>query len=109
MVKRVVVTGLKARGYVDGRYVGEEKKEPNAREDVLRGRKRRGKSVGVGAGAGVGKRGAKRGQTASAANDNFGNTVGGKRGRRGKSAAHVPRGAGTGVEPGNSIGQSPPP
>lgn len=47
MVKRIVVTGLKARGYVDGRYVGEEKKEPNARgEDVLRGRTRRGKSGG---------------------------------------------------------------
>ena len=112
MVKRVVVTGLKARGYVDGRYVGEEKKEPNAREDVLRGRKRRGKSggMGAGAGAGAGKRGGKRGPTANlagGANDNFGNTVGGKRGRRGKSPSHVPRGAvASGVEPGNSIGQS---
>ena len=109
MVKRVVVTGLKARGYVDGRYVGEEKKEPNAREDVLRGRKRRGKSggIGVGAGAGAGKRGGKRGPTANmagGASDNFGNTVGGKRGRRGKSASQVLRGAG--VEPGNSIGQA---
>lgn len=26
MIKRIVVTGLKARGYVDGRYVGEDKK-----------------------------------------------------------------------------------
>ena len=92
MVKRVVVTGLKARGYVDGRYVGEEKKEPNSgREDVLRGRStRRGKSGGpMGAGAGAGKRGKKRGaaqgQGGAVGADNFGNTIAGKRGRRGKS------------------------
>ena len=117
MVKRVVVTGLKARGYVDGRYVGEEKKEPNAREDVLRGRKRRGKSggsmgLGQGQGIGIGKRGGKRGssQAGSGANDNIGNTVGGKRGRRGKPPGGGARGtavAGTGgVEPGNSIGHA---
>ena len=115
MVKRVVVTGLKARGYVDGRYVGEEKKEPNAREDVLRGRKRRGKSGGsLGQGLGVGKRGGKRGpsQAGSGANDNIGNTVGGKRGRRGKPPGGGARGATVagigsgigGVEAGNSIG-----
>ncbi len=95
MVKRIVVTGLKARGYVDGRYVGEEKKEPNARgEDVLRGRTRRGKSGGpMGAGAGVGKRGKKRGpaQGGAVGGDNFGNTIAGKRGRRGKSQGRGPK------------------
>ncbi|MEP7154984.1 MAG: pseudouridine synthase [Betaproteobacteria bacterium] len=84
MIKRIVVTGLKARGYVDGRYVGEEKKEAGAgREDVLRGRKRRGKAAGPGTGAGAG-RGKKRG-TGQAGADNFGNTTATKRGRRGKA------------------------
>ena len=119
MVKRVVVTGLKARGYVDGRYVGEEKKEPNsAREEAVRGRKRRGKSggpMGPGAGPGSGRRGKKRGpaQGAATSSDNFGNTVGGKRGRRGKSQG---RGANDGqalagntAGDGNSIGQPPAP
>ena len=110
MVKRVVVTGLKARGYVDGRYVGEEKKEPNAREDVLRGRKRRGKTgASMGPGAG-GKRGGKRGQGHALAgaigNDNIGNTVGGKRGRRGKAPGARGSAITGGAEPGNSIGQS---
>ena len=110
MVKRVVVTGLKARGYVDGRYVGEEKKEPNAREDVLRGRKRRGKSgASMGPGAG-GKRGGKRGQghalAGAVGNDNIGNTVGGKRGRRGKAPGARGSAIAGGAEPGNSIGQS---
>ena len=110
MVKRVVVTGLKARGYVDGRYVGEEKKEPNAREDVLRGRKRRGKTgASMGPGAG-GKRGGKRGQghalAGAVGNDNIGNTVGGKRGRRGKAPGARGSAIAGGAEPGNSIGQS---
>ncbi len=100
MVKRVIVTGLKARGYVDGRYVGEEKKEASSsREEAVRGRKRRGKSGGMsasaGVGAGAGRRGKKRGtaqghaqghlQGGMAGGDNIGNTLGGKRGRRGKS------------------------
>ena len=114
MVKRVVVTGLKARGYVDGRYVGEEKKEPNSsREDVLRGRTRRGKSGGpMGAGAGAGKRGKKRGpaQGGAVSGDNFGNTIAGKRGRRGKSQG---RGAKVGQaiagDIGNTAGQPPAP
>ncbi len=105
MIKRVVVTGLKARGYVDGRYVGEEKKEPNsARDDVLGGRKRRGKA-GPGAGAGRGKK--RGGAQAGAGADNFGNTVGNKRGRRGKSQG---RGAKDGQVPaGNGLGQPPSP
>lgn len=84
MIKRIVVTGLKARGYVDGRYVGEEKKDPGAArsEDIL-GRKRRGKA-GAGPGAGKG-RGKKRGAAQSGQlADNLGNTIGGKGGRRGK-------------------------
>ena len=123
MVKRVVVTGLKARGYVDGRYVGEEKKEPNSsREEAVRGRKRRGKSggpMGTGAGVGAGRRGKKRGpaqgqtQGGVVSGDNFGNTVGGKRGRRGKSPGRgakegqVIAGNVDGV--GNSTGQPPSP
>ena len=119
MIKRVVVTGLKARGYVDGRYVGEEKKEPNSsREEAVRGRKRRGKSggpMGTGAGAGTGRRGKKLGQPQGgvAGGDNFGNTIGGKRGRRGKSqvrGAKDPQAiAGDVVGIGNSTGQAPSP
>ena len=112
MIKRVVVTGLKARGYVDGRYVGEEKKEPNSsRDETPRGRKRRGKAGPAGAGAGRGKkRGAGIAQAGAGA-DNFGNTTGNKRGRRGKSQG---RGAkdgqvmpGSAVGLGNSAGQPP--
>jgi 23S rRNA pseudouridine2605 synthase len=91
MIKRIVVTGLKARGYVDGRYVGEEKKEAGAGRDDDRGRgKRRGKAgVGFGAGAGAPKgRGKKRGAVQAGQGgqfaDNLGNTTGAKRGRRGK-------------------------
>jgi 23S rRNA pseudouridine2605 synthase len=87
MIKRVVVTtGLKARGYVDGRYVGEDKKDPGSeRTDVLgRSTKRRGKA-GAGAGAGAKGRGKKRGTNAGGQPaDNLGNTLGGKRGRRGQ-------------------------
>ena len=118
MVKRVVVTGLKARGYVDGRYVGEEKKEPNsAREEAVRGRKRRGKSGGpMGAGAGAGRRGKKHGPAQGhvpggvVGSDNFGNTVGGKRGRRGKSQGRAKEGQAIAVNVdavGNSSGQPP--
>ena len=121
MVKRIVVTGLKARGYVDGRYVGEEKKEPNSsREEAVRGRKRRGPSagpMGAGAGLGAGRRGKKRGpalgqaQGGVVSGDNFGNTIAGKRGRRGKSQGRVakdPQAILSGVGgPGNSSSQPP--
>jgi 23S rRNA pseudouridine2605 synthase len=95
MIKRVVVTtGLKARGYVDGRYVGEDKKDPE-RTDVLGRGKRRGKS-GAGTGTGAGKgRGKKRGAGAGQA-DNIGNTVGGKRGRRGQQGKGQGQGQGQG-------------
>lgn len=93
MIKRVVVTtGLKARGYVDGRYVGEERRE-TSRADEERARKRRGKA---GPAAGRGK---KRGATGGMA-DNIGNTTGGKR-RRGKPQ-------GQGIEPGNALGNAAP-
>lgn len=95
MIKRIVVTtGLKARGYVDGRYVGEDKKDPE-RTDVLGRGKRRGKA-GAGAGTGAGKgRGKKRGAGAGQA-DNIGNTVGGKRGRRGQQGKGQAQGQGQG-------------
>ncbi len=98
MIKRIVVTtGLKARGYVDGRYVGEEKKEGGARDDP-RDRKRRGKPGPVAKGRGK-KRG---GALAGAGGDNFGNTTGGKRGKRGKSRTGAPDAIGA-VTPGNRI------
>ena len=56
MIKRIVVTGLKARGYVDGRYVGEEKKESAGGRDDPRGGKRRGKAdAGKGQSKGQGR------------------------------------------------------
>lgn len=104
MIKRVVVTaGLKARGYVDGRYVGEEKRD-NERTDVLgRGSKRRGKA-GASTGAGGKGRGKKRGANAvGLPADNLGNTVGGKRGRRGQGQGQgLGRGQG---QPGQRQGQ----
>jgi hypothetical protein len=111
MIKRIVVTGLKARGYVDGRYVGEDKKEgARERTDVLGTPKRRGKA-GAGAGTGVGKgRGKKRGVGAGGLPaDNLGNATAGKRGKRGKTPGRGPalggQAAGAGV--GNTFGQPP--
>ena len=80
MVKRVVV-GVAARGYVDGRYLGEEK-ETNRGGDE-RGRARRGKAGGGGLPGGGKRRGA------SLDADNIGNSIGGKRrrGGQGKSPA----------------------
>lgn len=99
MIKRVVVTtGLKARGYVDGRYVGEEKKD--ARDDPRGARKVRGK-----AGAGGKGRGKKRG---AGVGDNFGNTVNanGKKRRpqgKGRGAHAAPLGAGNDLTPGAAV------
>jgi 23S rRNA pseudouridine2605 synthase len=78
MVKRVVV-GVTARGYVDGRYIGEEKEEKRGGDD--RGRARRGKAGGGPAG------GKRRGAGSDA--DNIGNTVGGKRRRGGQGKAQA--------------------
>ena len=75
MVKRVVV-GVTARGYVDGRYIGEEKEAGRGSDD--RGRARRGKAS---AGAG----GKRRGTGTDA--DNVGNTIAGKRRRGGQGKA----------------------
>ncbi len=79
MVKRIVV-GVTARGYVDGRYIGEEKEEKRGGDD--RGRTRRGKAGGGPAG------GKRRGAGSDA--DNIGNTVGGKRRRGGQGKAQTP-------------------
>ena len=79
MVKRVVV-GVTARGYVDGRYIGEEKDNNRGGDD--RGRPRRGKA---GAGPAGGKRRAAGGDA-----DNLGNTIGGKRRRSGQGKAQIP-------------------
>lgn len=87
MVKRVVV-GVTARGYVDGRYIGEEKEANRGGDDRDRGRTRRGKPGG-------GPAGKRRGEGADA--DNVGNTIGGKRRRGGQGkvqAAGQPRGQG---------------
>lgn len=78
MVKRVVV-GVTARGYVDGRYIGEEKEANRGSED--RGRARRGKG-------GIGSAGGKR-RGAGADADNVGNTIGGKRRRGGQGKAQT--------------------
>jgi len=109
MIKRIVVTGLKARGYVDGRYVGEDKKEgARERTDVLGTPKRRGKA---GAGTGVGKgRGKKRGVGAGGLPaDNLGNATAGKRGKRGKTPGrgHALGGQAAGAGAGNTFGQPP--
>jgi 23S rRNA pseudouridine2605 synthase len=88
VIKKVIVTtGLKARGYVDGRYVGEEKPESRRGDRTEFGKKKRGKPA-----AGAKKRGRKQG--GSLAGDNIGNqlpgaaatpgTPGAKRGRRGR-------------------------
>lgn len=125
MIKRVVISAP-ARGYVDGRFIGEEK-EP--RDGAAGGRGRRGKSnanadsilgsvPGIGKGRGAGKgtgtgrtggrgkpRGAQGGATGGAGvADNIGNTTAKRRGRTGQ-----PRGVGHtggGVE-GGSVGQAP--
>ncbi len=83
MVKRVVV-GVAARGYVDGRYLGEEKETNRGAEDRDRSRARRGKAGGGGL-PGGGKR---RGANVDA--DNVGNSIGGKRRRGGQSKAQTP-------------------
>ena len=100
MVKRVVV-GVTARGYVDGRYIGEEKEANRAGED--RGRPRRGKS-------GVGPAGGKR-RGANADADNVGNTIGGKRRRGGQGKAQTPgqaqgKGQGRARNPAGRVGQT---
>ena len=87
MIKRIVVTGLKARGYVDGRYVGEEKKESAGGRDDPRGGKRRGKAgAGKGQGRGQGKGFAKKRDAGQSilTGEPVGNSLGNKRGRRGK-------------------------
>ena len=104
MIKKVIVTtGLKARGYVDGRYVGEEKPENRRGDRTEFGKKRRGKPA-----AGAKKRGRKQG---GAAGDNIGNqlpgaagTPGAKRGRRGRGKGQAGQGAAAGfpVEAGQS-------
>ena len=98
MVKRVVV-GVTARGYVDGRYIGEEKDANRASDDRDRGRVRRGKAGGGAAGGGK-----RRGAGGDA--DNVGNTIGGKRRRGGQGKASVagqPQGQGRGQ--GQATGQ----
>ena len=104
MIKRVVISAP-ARGYVDGRFIGEEK-EP--RDGAAGGRGRRGKSnanadsilgsvVGIGKGRGAGKgaggrtggRGKARGAEGGGVADNIGNTTAKRRGRSGQ-----PRGVG---------------
>ena len=91
MVKRVVV-GVTARGYVDGRYIGEEKDNNRGGDD--RGRPRRGKA---GAGPAGGKRRAGGGDA-----DNLGNTIGGKRRRSGQGKAQT---AGQALGQGQGKGQ----
>ena len=106
MIKRVVVTGLKARGYVDGRYVGEEKKESAGGRDDPRGGKRRGKAgagkgQSKGQGRGQGKGFAKKRDASQSilTGEPVGNGLGNKRGRRGtgRGASAQTAGAVTGV------------
>ena len=96
MVKRVVV-GVTARGYVDGRYIGEEKDAARGGDD--RGRTRRGK-----AGGGILPGGTKR-RGANSDADNVGNTIGGKRRRSGQGkAAGQPKVQGQGKVQGQARG-----
>ena len=97
MVKRVVV-GVTARGYVDGRYIGEEKDATRGGDD--RSRTRRGK-----AGGGILPGGTKR-RGANSDADNVGNTIGGKRrrGGQGKAAAGQPKVQGQGKAQGQARG-----
>ncbi|MEO8384406.1 MAG: pseudouridine synthase [Betaproteobacteria bacterium] len=98
MVKRVVV-GVTARGYVDGRYIGEEKDNIRGGDD--RGRPRRGKA---GAGPAGGKRRAAGGDA-----DNLGNTIGGKRRRSGPGKPQTPgqaQGIGQGKGQGKGQGRT---
>ncbi|MFM7459678.1 MAG: pseudouridine synthase [Burkholderiales bacterium] len=91
MTKRVVVR-VAARGYVDGRYIGEEKEVIEAIDPSGRGKRKRGKAVG------------KRGATA----DNRGNRIVGK-GARGGGAGGNTRGTaadGRGNRPRSEAGQS---
>ncbi len=73
MIKRAVIR-TPARGYVDGRYIGEEKEADDSAGDNRRGGKRRG-----------------RGPAAGSAADNIGNTT--KRRGRGKGRAQGAAGA----------------
>ena len=126
MIKRVVISAP-ARGYVDGRFIGEEK-EP--RDGVAGGRGRRGKSnanadsilgsvAGIGKGRGAGKgtgngraggRGKPRGALVGGSGggtgvaDNIGNTTAKRRGRTGQA-----RGLGHagGSAEGAGVGQTP--
>ncbi len=77
MTKRVVVR-VAARGYVDGRYIGEEKEVIEAVDPSGRGKRGRGKSAG---------------KNDNIGNDNRGNRVAGRGGKRG-DARTGPRGAG---------------
>ena len=106
MVKRIVV-GVTARGYVDGRYIGEEK-DPRG-DDRGRGRTGRGKGA-----AGIIPTGGRRRGGAAVDADNLGNTIGGKRRRSGQGkpvpsgqprAATDSRGKGQGTGQGKERGQ----
>ncbi len=73
MTKRVVVR-VAARGYVDGRYIGEEKEVIEAIDPSGRGKRKRGKAGG------------------KAAADNRGNRIGGKGGKAGARGPSEGRG-----------------
>lgn len=121
MIKRVVISAP-ARGYVDGRFIGEEKE---SRDGAAGGRGRRGKSnanadsilgsvVGIGKGRGAGKgtggrtggRGKARGAEGGGVADNIGNTTAKRRGRSGqpRGAGHAEDGAAAGVPRGRRPG-----
>lgn len=121
MIKRVVISAP-ARGYVDGRFIGEEK-EP--RDNTGGGRSRRGKTNAnadsvlgslpgagrgrkSGAGAGTGGRGKGRGKgrnaDGNAGADNIGNTTAKRRGRNAPPRAGGQVGGGLGDGVGNSTG-----
>ncbi len=80
MTKRVVVR-VAARGYVDGRYIGEEKEVIEAVDPSGRGKRGRGKAST---------------KNDNAGNDNRGNRVAGRGGKRGEGRAG-PRSAGGGA------------
>jgi 23S rRNA pseudouridine2605 synthase len=85
MTKRTVVR-VAARGYVDGRYIGEEKEVIEAIDPSGRGKRR---GAGAGGGKGRGKAGQGQGQgKGQGARGKAAGNVAGKRGR-GKSAGNV--------------------
>ncbi len=109
MIKRAVIRAP-ARGYVDGRFIGEEKDGADGRRGG-RGKANANADSILGSVTGAGRGGKRRGAGAgAAAPDNIGNTTAKKRGRgapRGANAGGQGQGQGQGQRRGTGQGQTP--